>query len=293
MKIGLFAANIGACADPAVAAKVAAAAEAAGFESLWTGEHVVLPDPQVPPSPLPPGIPLLDPAVALAFLAAHTRTIRLGTGIIILPQRNPLVLAKELASLDVLSRGRLILGIGIGYLKPEFDALGIPFEEKGARTEEYLAAMLALWTMEKPAFDGRFVSFAGIQAMPRPVQKPHPEIVFGGHTPAAFRRAARLAKGWYGFALDLERTRACIEGLKNACAAIGRSLDEVEVSVTPAPKRERPALDIETAQRFAELGVRRLILYQPRARDEATLLRVVEAGHEVVAKFGGGPDAGQ
>jgi len=286
MKIGLFATNIGACADPAVAAKVATAAEAAGFESLWTGEHVVLPDPQVPPSPAPPAMPLLDPAVALTFLAAHTRTIRLGTGIIILPQRNPLVLAKELASLDVLSRGRLIVGIGIGYLKPEFNALGIPFEERGARSEEYLAAMLALWTMEKPAFEGRFASFAGVQAMPRPVQKPHPEIVFGGHTPEAFRRAARLARGWYGFALDLEKAQACIEGLKEACAAVGRSFADVEVSITPAPERERPVLDVETAKRFADLGVRRLILYQPRARDEGAMLRVVEqAAHDLVGKL--------
>ena len=286
MKIGLFAINIGACADPAVAAKVAVAAEAAGFESLWTGEHVVLPDPQVPPSPSPPATPILDPAVTLAFLAAHTRTIRLGTGIIILPQRNPLVLAKELASLDVLSKGRLIFGIGVGYLKPEFDALGIPFAEKGARSEEYLAAMLALWTMAKPAFEGRFVSFAGIQAMPQPVQKPHPEIVFGGHTPGAFRRAARLAKGWYGFALDLEKTHACIEGLKRACAAVGRPFEDVEVSITPPPERERPVLDVETAKRFAELGVRRLVLYQPRARDEAAMLRVVEqAAHDLVGKL--------
>jgi len=286
MKIGLFATNIDACADPAVAAKVAAAAEAAGFESLWTGEHVVLPDPQVPPSPAPPATPILDPAVALAFLAAHTRTIRLGTGIVILPQRNPLVLAKQLASLDVLSKGRLIFGIGVGYLKPEFDALGIPFEKKGARSEEYLAAMLALWTMEKPAFEGQFVSFAGIQAMPRPVQKPHPEIVFGGHTPEAFRRAARLAKGWYGFALDLDKTRACIDGLKKACAAVGRSFADVEVSITPAPEHERPVLDVETAKRFADLGVRRLILYQPRARDERAMLRVVEqAAHDLVGKL--------
>src|SRR5207253_10361244 len=130
------------------------------------GEPVGLPDPQVPPSPAPPDPPLLYPAVALAVPAAHTRTIRLVSGISNLPQRNPLVLAKELASVDVLSRGRLIFGIGVGYLKPEFDALGIPFEGKGARTEEYLAAMLALWTMDKPAFAGRLVSFAGIQAMP-------------------------------------------------------------------------------------------------------------------------------
>src|SRR5262245_57591747 len=177
MKIALFACNIGPCADPAVAAKVARAAEAAGFESLWTGEHVVLPDPQAPPSPMPPHVPILDPTVALTFLAAHTTTIRLGTGIIILPQRNPLVLAKELASLDVLSRGRLIFGIGIGYLKPEFDALGIPFDHKGPRTVDYLDAMLAIWTQDEPRHTGRFTSFSGVQAFPRPAQQPHPPVV--------------------------------------------------------------------------------------------------------------------
>src|SRR5262249_54072469 len=161
-------------ADPKVAARVARAAEAAGFESLWVGEHVVLPDPQAPPSPLPPLSVMLDPTVSLAFLAAHTTKGRLGTRIIILPQRNPLVLAKELASLDVLSGGRLIFGIGIGYLEPEFAALGVPFERKGARSEEFLGAMLALWTMDKPRFEGRFVSYSNIQARPQPAQKPHP-----------------------------------------------------------------------------------------------------------------------
>ena len=158
MKFGLFAVNMGPCVDPQVAARVAQAAEAAGFDSVWAGEHIVLPDPQAPPSPLPPQAAMLDPTVALAFLAAHTKTVRLGTGIIILPQRNPLVLAKELASLDVLSAGRLTFGIGIGYLKAEFDALDVPFAEKGARTEEYLGAMLAIWTMEQPRFKGRFVA---------------------------------------------------------------------------------------------------------------------------------------
>src|SRR5262249_31716060 len=138
MKLGLFGINMNVCSDPAVAARTAKAAEAAGFESVWTGEHVVLPDPQAPPSPLPPQFPLLDPAVVLAFVAAHTTKVRLGTGIIILPQRNPLVLAKELASVDVVSNGRLIFGLGIGYLKAEFDALGIPFDHKGPRSMEYL-----------------------------------------------------------------------------------------------------------------------------------------------------------
>src|SRR5262249_4367902 len=158
-------------------------------------------DPQVPPSPSAPETPFLDPAVALAYVAAGTKTIRLGTGIIILPQRNPLVLAKELASLDVVSNGRLIFGLGIGYLKPEFDALGIPFAHKGARSIEYLEAMLAMWTQARPAYRGRFVNFEGIQAFPRPVQRPHPPIVIGGATPEAFRRAVMYANGWYGFAL--------------------------------------------------------------------------------------------
>src|SRR6185295_17660473 len=127
---GLFGINFGACADPEALRRVACAAEEAGFDSVWTGEHVVLPDPQAPPSPSPPDVPFLDPAVALAHVAAHTKTILLGTGIIILPQRNPLVLAKELASVDIVSNGRLLFGLGIGYLKAEFDALGVPFEDR-------------------------------------------------------------------------------------------------------------------------------------------------------------------
>src|SRR4029077_3670089 len=122
----------------------------------WTGEHVVLPDPQVPPSPVPPGVPMLDPAVSLAFVAAATHRIRLGTGIIILPQRKPLVLAKELDSVDVLSRGRLIAGFGAGYLKTEFDALGAPYDGRGARTNESIEVIRSLGTREKPQFAGRF-----------------------------------------------------------------------------------------------------------------------------------------
>jgi probable F420-dependent oxidoreductase len=285
MKFGLFACNMGPCADPKVAARVARAAEAAGFESLWVGEHVVLPDPQAPPSPLPPLSVMLDPTVALAFLAAHTTKVRLGSGIIILPQRNPLVLAKELASLDVLSVVGLSFSSGIGYLEPEFAALGVPFENKGARSEEYLRAMLALWTMEKPRFEGRFVSFSDIQARPQPAQKPHPPIVFGGHTPAAYSRAARLAQGWYGFALDAERTKDAIEGVRAACERQGRRFQDVEISVTPAPERDRLLLDRSAAERFASLGVSRLIVYAPRAREEASLLTLIdEAATSLIGK---------
>jgi len=259
MKLGLFNLNMGACADPETGVAVARAAEAAGFESLWVGEHVVLPEPQAPPSPLPPRAPILDPIVALTHLAAHTKRVKLGTGIIILPQRNPLVLAKELASLDVISGGRLIFGVGVGYLKPEFDALGIPFTKKGARTEDYLAAMLAIWTKDEPRHRGPFASFGGVQAFPRPVQKPHPPIVFGGHTPEAYRRAVRHASGWYGFFQDPDGAARCIAGLKEAAHALGRPgvLDGFEISITPSV-----ALDLDTARRYADLGVHRLIPFR-------------------------------
>lgn len=290
MKFGLFGINMGACAKPQTAAAVARAAEDGGFDSVWTGEHVVLPDPREPPSPLPPETPIIDPAIALAYVAAKTKSIRLGTGIIILPQRNPLVLAKQLSSIDVLSDGRLIFGIGIGYLKAEFDALGVPFSDKAARSEDFLAAILALWTQEKPAHHGRFVSFGGVQAMPRPVQKPHPEIVFGGNSPQGCERAVRLAKGWYGFALDFDATNSCIEALRKACAERGRRFDELEISVTPFLGRgggrstaTPPSRD--DAKRFADLGVHRLILNPPARADEAGWLSyVAQAERELIAK---------
>jgi probable F420-dependent oxidoreductase len=279
MKFGLFGINFGPCANPSTAATVARAAEAAGFESLWTGEPIVLPDPQVPPSPVPANTPIIDSAVALGFVAAVTKTVRLGTGIIILPQRNPVVLAKELASVDVLSNGRLTFGIGIGYLRPEFEAIGAPFDHKGPRSEEFLAAMIALWSMEKPEYRGKFVSFSGVNAMPRPVQKPHPEIVFGGHTVDAYRRAARLAKGWYGFALDLDATRKSIEGLQSACKDTGRRFEELEISVTP-----RGRVDRDGAKRFADAGVHRLTLLHG-AKDEQGILSFVEqSSRELVGK---------
>jgi probable F420-dependent oxidoreductase len=258
MKIGLYGINIGACVDPAAAIRVARAAEEAGFDSVWTAEHVVLPDPQVPPSPAPPDLPFLDPATSLAHVAGHTETLLLATGIIILPQRNPLVLAKELATVDVLSRGRLVFGLGAGYLVPEFEALGIPFAERGARTDEYTDAIVALWTQEKPSYRGRFVSFAGVRAEPRPVQRPHPPLVIGGHSAAACRRAVSRGHGWYGFNLDPPATRACLELLAQASSEVARpaALGELEISVTPPPG---PA-SRDLLKEYEDLGVHRLVL---------------------------------
>ena len=274
-RLGLFSMNMEACSHPDTAARVARAAEAAGFDSLWCGEHVVLPDPQVPPSPLAPEDRILDPVVALTFLAAHTATIRLGTGIIILPQRNPLVLAKELASLDVLSNGRLIFGIGVGYLEPEFRALGAPFKERGRVADEYLAAMRAIWTEAKPAYRGRHVSFEGVQAHPQPVQPHGPRVVIGGRTPAAFRRAVELGHGWYGFALDVDDTARALSGIHEARERFRRPADlgELEISITPRSTSINPA----TAARFADLGVHRLILRPPRGLEPAALERWVSA----------------
>jgi probable F420-dependent oxidoreductase len=272
VKLGLFGINIGPCAEPDALLRVARAAEAAGLDSLWTGEHVVLPDPQVPPSPVPPQTPMLDPAVALAFAAAATERIRLGTGIIILPQRNAVELAKELASLDVLSRGRLEFGLGAGYLEPEFRALGARFEERGALTDESIDVLRALWTQDKPSFQGRFYRFAGIDAHPRPVQKPHPPIVVGGVSRAGARRAAMRGNGWYGFLTNPEVTERVLAWIRRAVAdgLRPRGMGELEISVTPPPP-----LDRDCVRRYADLGVHRLIGVRP-ARSADEVLRFVD-----------------
>jgi probable F420-dependent oxidoreductase len=192
--------------------------------------------------------------VALAFAAARTTSIRLATGIVILPQRNPVVLATQLASLDSISSGRLIAGIGVGYLEPEMTAVGVPMERRGTRADEYLAAMRALWEQEKPSFEGEFVRFDGINAHPRPLQTPLP-VVIGGHTEAAHRRAARSGQGWYGFMLDLDETAQQVAGLRRALAEAARDPEEFELSVSPSVP-----IDADTAAAFGELGVDRLVL---------------------------------
>src|ERR1700730_9412417 len=153
MKLGLFSINMGVHARPDQLAAAARAAEDAGFDSVWAGEHVILPDPQVPPSPMTPQDPALDPLIALTWAAAHTTTLRLATGIIILPQRNPVVLAKELASLDVVSGGRLTCGSGVASLEPESRAIGAEFARRGEVTDEFLDAITHLWYDKSPAFD--------------------------------------------------------------------------------------------------------------------------------------------
>jgi len=277
MKLGLFNINMGAQCRPDSLAAAALAAEQSGFESLWAGEHVVLPDPQVPPSPMAPQDPALDPFIGLTFAAAVTSTIRLATGIVIVPQRNPVVLAKQVASLDVLSRGRFTLGIGVGYLEPEFRAVGADFEQRGAVTDEYMEAMQALWYAEQPEHHGRFVEFAGVDAHPRPVQQPIP-IVVGGQSPAAYRRAVSRGHGWYGFGMRPEVAAASLDGLRTAAGQVERpaTLGELEITITP-----RGRLTAEVARSFADLGVHRLVVI-PNPKDD-DVRPSIEASLEAVA----------
>jgi len=269
---------MGAMSRPDGLAQAARVAEAAGFDSLWAGEHVVLPAPQVPPSPVAPGEPMLDSLLALSWAAAHTQTIRLATGILILPQRNPVVLAKQVASLDVLSNGRLMLGVGAGYLEAEFRAVGANFAERGVVTEEFLDALEALWYERQPHYRGRFVAFDSVDAHPRPVQRPIP-VVMGGHSGPAYRRAVGRCHGWYGYWMTPEELRGSLVGLHAAADQVERpaELGDLEVNVTP-----RGRLTPRLAEEFAALGVNRLVVLAPPGFDPRA---TIEGAVDVVASL--------
>ena len=256
MKLGFFGANAGVVSDPETMVAVVKTAEAAGWESVWTGEHLVASSPRRPPSPVPPDTHFVDQVASLAFLAAHTRTLRLGTGIVILPQRNPVVLAKELASVDVLSGGRLEAGFGVGYVPDEFDAVGVPFSERGARTTEYIDALRALWRGDL-SFSGRFTSWDGVEAHPRPASPSGPPIHVGGNSPATFRRAVLQADGWYGFGTTLASTANAREAIRQNLEALDRPADRgrLQMSVTPSEPVDR-----DLVRRYEDLDVDRLIL---------------------------------
>ncbi len=256
MKFGFFGANAGVVSDPEAMVAVAITAEAAGWESVWTGEHLVTSSPRRPPSPVPPDTHFVDQVASLAHLAAQTTTLRLGTGIVILPQRNPVVLAKELASVDVLSGGRLEAGFGVGYVPDEFDAIGVSFSERGARMDDHIDALRAMWRGDLE-FEGRFTSWHGVEAHPRPVEPHGPPIHVGGGSAATFRRAVLRADGWYGFLSTLESTGSAMDALDRGIAELDRPahLGRIQVSVTPSEPVDR-----DLVRRYEDLGVDRLIL---------------------------------
>ncbi|MBS2537173.1 LLM class F420-dependent oxidoreductase [Catenulispora sp. NF23] len=259
--VGVFGIGMGPCATAAGLRDVGTLAEELGYESVWAPEHTVLPSPRRSPSPLDPDHPILDPLIALALVAGVTRRVRLGTGVLILPQHNPVRLAKAVASLDVVSDGRAVLGLGVGYLEPEMEAMGVSPRGRGARSDEFIEAMQALWYDKAPAMDGRHVSFSQVDAHPRPVQARVP-LVVGGRTEAAFRRAVRYGSGWYGFALDRAAVQTCISALRTAAEAAGRDLSELTITVTP-----NETLTPEVVADYAQLGVHRLAVMRPGSRD--------------------------
>ena len=279
LKFALFGLHRGSSTDPERLARRARRAEEVGFESLWVGDHIALPA-DAPDNPSRE--PRLEALVTLAHLAALTRRVRLAVGVIVLPQRQPVLLAKQLTSIDVLSGGRLVVGIGVGYLAPEFRALGIALADRGARTDEYLAAMRALWDEPVPSFAGRFISFADVIERPRPIQRPHPPIVVGGHSPAAHRRAVQAANGWYGWELDLEETRSALGDLREAAARHERpaALGPLEITITP-PRM----VDRDTARRYADLGVHRLAIQPPTMEGAAIDALIETVGETLVGRM--------
>lgn len=258
MKFGLRYCNTGPYVDPVRAVELVQAAEETGFDSAWTVEHVVIPRgyqstyPYAAGGRIPGGegdFPIPDPLIWMAYVAARTTRIRLATGILILPQRNPVITAKAVATLDMMSGGRVLLGIGVGWLKEEFEALGVPFAERGRRTDEYIAAMRALWSSPAPTYEGRFIRFKDAFMRPKPMRGDVP-IIIGGHSEAAAKRAGRLAQGFFparGAMVEL------LMVVRREAEAAGRDPDAVEITASmPEDPAEIPAL--------VKLGIRRLLV---------------------------------
>jgi probable F420-dependent oxidoreductase len=288
VKFGLRYASLGRYSSGPAAVELAQAAEAAGFDSLWTVEHVIVPAryqskyPYSPTGKMGSGLedfPLPDPLIWLAYVASATRTIKLGTAILILPQRNPVVTAKAVATLDHLAGGgRVLLGIGVGWLAEEFATLGVPFADRGARTDEYVAAMRALWAEERASFRGRFVSFDEVFCRPRPAAGRIP-IIVGGDTPAAARRAGRLGDGYFP---ARGAPAALFDEMRRAAAAAGRDPAGIELTVS-APG------DPDEIEGLARLGVTRVAVpvssgaglpAQVKTPDD-----VLRYGKNVIARF--------
>ncbi|HVN89807.1 MAG TPA: LLM class F420-dependent oxidoreductase [Candidatus Binataceae bacterium] len=262
-------------------------AEECGFESAWIGEHLIMPVnytsryPYTPDGrfPAPPDIPFHDPMLALAFAAAVTTKIRLATGIFVVPIRNPVTTAKSVASLDVLSNGRVIFGIGVGWFAEEFAAAGASFDDRALRTREYIELMKALWTQEDPVYEGKTFSVKGVRFNPKPVQKPHPPIVVGGTSELAIKRAVRYGDGWYAVARSMDEARSLISQLQGQMRTAGRTRP-VEITMSLRPGHP---LTLAEIKELSGLGVDRALIGLPlRALNEDELESFRD---DVIAKF--------
>ncbi|MBF6560282.1 MAG: LLM class F420-dependent oxidoreductase [Candidatus Binataceae bacterium] len=281
MKIGLLTAGLGKAAHPRVLRTIAEHADRLGFGTLWAPEHVVLFDAyresKYPYSDdgafaAPSTIDWMDPFIALTFAAARTTRIRLATGICLVPEHNPLVLAKVIASLDYLSGGRFALGVGIGWSAEEFTALGIPFERRVQRTREYVDVMRKLWSEEQSTHHGEFVNFEGARSFPKPAQGGKVPIIFGGESTPALRRVAEYGNGWFGFNLTPAAAAAKIERLGALLAEKGRKPAEVELIVSPYTLKVTPA----ELPAYRAAGVSEIVQLLDIPGDEAELPAVLE-----------------
>ena len=286
MKIGLQGVFAGQSATAAHMIRTARLVEDAGFHSIWMPEHVLLfqdydsPYPYADNGrvPLDPRHVPLEPFTALAVLAAHTQRLRLGTGITILPQRNPVYFAKQAADVDVISGGRLDVGIGVGWLAEEFAALNVPFERRGARAADYIQVLKTLWCDETSSYRGEFYQLPPCVQGPKPVQRPHPPLWFGGESRAALTRVARFGHGWYGVKLLPEDVPAHLEQLGDLLAAEGRTLDEIEIAVSPYGV----PCDLDMLQRYRDAGVDQVILFALTADPEPLYRDIERMAREVV-----------
>ncbi len=288
MHVGLETIFNGRAADPAHVREAARHAEQGGFHSIWIPEHVVLFRDYASPYPysdnnrviIDPDEAPLEPLTGLAFLAACTSRIRLGTGITIVPQRNPVYTAKQVADVDVLSDGRVDFGIGVGWLAEEFRALDVPWEHRGARTDDYLQVMKALWTQEVSSFKGKYYTLPEVVQNPKPVQKPHPPIYVGGETDAALKRTARFGDGWFGVKYTPETLPAQLKKLDAALAREGRSRKDIKIAVSPYDKEA----DADMLKRFEDLGVDEVIVFAFITDREKLYRRIDELAEKLIQR---------
>jgi probable F420-dependent oxidoreductase len=265
MRIGVSLLNNWGIEDVQALVGLAERAEALGFDSVWTHDHVFN---VAHVFERIGGRPYYEPLTLLSYVAARTRRVRLGTSVLVLPYHNPVRLAKTAATLDVLSGGRLILGVGVGAVESEMEAMGTPFKERGAFTDEAIAVMRTLWTEEDPRFMGKYSRFAGMKFSPKPIQKPIP-LVIGGVSRAAIRRAARLGDGWHPLGLSPDALRQGLVALREELRACGRDPAQVPVSIAMSimgstPRRHglgtQPAEIRRNAKAYADAGVETLIV---------------------------------
>jgi len=266
MQIGIFLPTFGPGQQPEYLRALARAAEAAGVASLWAPEHVVLVDEYrsaYPYSedgrfPLDPAMGgLADPFTVLTYLAGITQRVRLGTGICLVPQRNPVYTAKMVAGLDVLSGGRFDFGVGIGWFAEEFVAVGADFARRAKRTRAYLEIMRRLWTEPVATHESEFYRLPPVRFEPKPVQKPHPPIIFGGESAAALRRVADVGQGWFGWNVTPEMTAERIIALDRLLADRGRRRTELSITVSPYT---RPTQDLDALKRYRDAGAQQVVL---------------------------------